>query len=142
MRQREQRTTVMQRRRSMSWWTALRLALVSGIASAFIAVAGPAEREASAAEPGAPQEPLNHYAKPEPAYAKWGKLAVQHARVCYPNAAVIDYLHVGRRRIGINRAEEVFRLWLREGKQEWGVIVRVQFQVSPERLLAIHCTKA
>jgi hypothetical protein len=126
----------------MSWWTALRWVLVSGIASAFIAIAVPAGRQASAAEQGASQKPSAPYAKPEPAYAKWGKLAVQHVRVCYPNAAVIDYLHVGRRGIGSNRAEEVFRLWLRERKQEWGVIVRVQFQVSPEQLLAIRCEKA
>jgi hypothetical protein len=138
---REERMTVMQRRRSMSWWTALRLVLVSGIASAFIAVAGPVLLEASAAEHGARQKPSAPYAKPEPAYAKWGKLAVQYVHVCYPKAAVIDYLHVGRRRTGINRAEEVFQLWLREGKQEWGVLVRVQFQVSPERLLSIRCEK-
>lgn len=130
----------------MGWWTAVRIALVSGTASAWIMVAGHAPNQALAAEQQArhkhPHSETAPYAKPEPAYAKWGKRAVQYAHVCYPNAAVVDYLHVGRRRIGDNRAEEVFRLWLREGKREWGILVRVQFQVSPEQFLSIRCERA
>jgi hypothetical protein len=137
---------LVQGRSQMGWWTAVRLALVSGMASGWILVSGQAANEALAAAPPARHKPPHSncapYAKPEPPYAKWGKRAVQYAHVCYPNAAVVDYLHIGRRRIGENQAEEVFRLWLREGKREWGILVRVQFQVSPERFLSIRCEKA
>ncbi|GMA50950.1 hypothetical protein GCM10025857_23070 [Alicyclobacillus contaminans] len=74
-------------------------------------------------------------------YAKWGKLAVQQAQRCYPRAQVVDYLHLGRSEQGHGRAEEAFRLWLREGKQEWGVVVRLQFNVQTEALLRVRCER-
>ena len=34
--------------------------------------------------------------KPIPSYAKWGRLAMKETKKRYPNADIIDYLHIGR----------------------------------------------
>jgi Protein of unknown function (DUF3889) len=79
------------------------------------------------------------YEKPIPAYAKWGKIAVAEAKRCHPNAAVVDYLHIGRTLVSDAVAEEAFRLWMREGTKEWGILVRVQFNPRTEELLRVTC---
>ncbi|WP_051321942.1 DUF3889 domain-containing protein [Alicyclobacillus contaminans] len=105
-------------------------------AAALAACPGSAWAGTQAATP-----PTAPYSKPIPPYAKWGKLAVQQAQRCYPRAQVVDYLHLGRSEQGHGRAEEAFRLWLREGKQEWGVVVRLQFNVQTEALLRVRCER-
>jgi hypothetical protein len=70
------------------------------------------------------------YAKPEPAYAKWGRMAVNFVHKRYPDAQVIDYLHVGRSRPAAGESAETFKLWLRRGSREFGVFVTITFDDS------------
>lgn len=74
----------------------------------------------------------------EPAYAKWGRLAMRETQKKYPQAQIIDYLHVGRRAISAGTAEEVFKLWLRQAEREWAVYVRIRFVTSTDQVLSIR----
>jgi hypothetical protein len=81
------------------------------------------------------------FEKAEPAYAKWGKLAMQEAGRRYPQAQIIDYLHVGREALTMTTARETFKLWLRQGDREWGVFVRITFETRTHKILEISCTE-
>lgn len=61
----------------------------------------------------------------EPAYAKYGRIAMQEAANQYPEADIIDYKYEGRFPSGAN-AEERFVLWLRGAGTEFGVRVRIR----------------
>lgn len=60
----------------------------------------------------------------EPAYAKYGRIAMQETANRYPDADIIDYKYEGHFAAGA-MAEERFRLWLRGGMSEFGVRVHV-----------------
>ncbi|MET3195291.1 hypothetical protein ABID96_002259 [Bacillus sp. OAE603] len=85
--------------------------------------------------------PVNVNATPvyEPPYAKWGKIAVEKTKEQYPQADIIDYLHIGREWKSTNVAVEKFKLWLRvkSGNREFGVFVNVEFEPSTDRYLGI-----
>ncbi|MGG2065548.1 MULTISPECIES: YqzG/YhdC family protein [unclassified Bacillus (in: firmicutes)] len=74
----------------------------------------------------------------QPPYAKWGKLAVQKTKEKYPQADIIDYLHIGRRPKTVNISVEQFKLWLRENGREFGVFVDVEFETKTEKFLNIY----
>jgi Protein of unknown function (DUF3889) len=70
---------------------------------------------ASAAYPGAQ----------EPAYAKWGRLAVFETGKRYPDHDIVDYLYVGRTSTQNEDVVEKFKMWLKKGSSEKGVIVSI-----------------
>lgn len=72
----------------------------------------------------------------QPAYAKWGKLAVSETKEKYPNATVVDYLHVGRKQHA-NATIETFKLWLKADKKEFGVFVTITFNTATEQIVDI-----
>lgn len=77
------------------------------------------------------------YAQQEtPAYAKWGKLAMKETQAKYPNAKIIDYSHVGRE-IKQEYTIENFKLWLKEGAKEFGVIVKIHYVTQTEKIVTI-----
>lgn len=79
----------------------------------------------------------NHmvYAEKEtPPYAKWGSLAVQKTAEKYPNAKVVDYLHVGRETKDKTSIEK-FKLWLKSGDKEFGVFVNIEFNNTTEQIV-------
>ncbi|MGG0188321.1 YqzG/YhdC family protein [Bacillus rhizoplanae] len=74
----------------------------------------------------------------QPPYAKWGKIAVQMTKEKYPQADIIDYLHIGRKPKTANVSVEKFKLWLREKNgKEFGVFVDVEFETKTETFLNI-----
>ncbi|CAG9614709.1 hypothetical protein BACCIP111899_03942 [Bacillus rhizoplanae] len=74
----------------------------------------------------------------QPPYAKWGKIAVQMTKEKYPQADIIDYLHIGRKPKTTNVSVEKFKLWLREKNgKEFGVFVDVEFETKTETFLNI-----
>lgn len=73
----------------------------------------------------------------EPAYAKWGKLAVEETSKAYRDASIIDYKYEGRRALSDDKAEESFLLWLRKNDREFGVRVRMTIQISSDELLQL-----
>ncbi|SOC05462.1 uncharacterized protein DUF3889 [Ureibacillus xyleni] len=76
-----------------------------------------------------------------PAYAKWGRMAMQNVMEKYPNADVIDYLHIGRE-VGTVTSVEKFKLWLRaEDNHEFGVFVDITFNNQTEEVVSIHYTE-
>lgn len=75
--------------------------------------------------------------KPEPAYAKWSRLAIATTKQRYPNAEVVDFRHVGRTAVSPAESRETFKLWLKQGTREWGVIVRISFRKTTEQVTAI-----
>jgi len=91
-----------------------------------------------AVRPAMQQGDTTPYAKPEPAYAKWGKLAVSETKERYPKAHVVDYLHVGRQNVGANLAKETFKLWLRSPAKEFGVIVTITFEKQTDKVRSIE----
>lgn len=83
--------------------------------------------------------PVNAAPVDEPPYAKWGKIAVDKTKEKYPQADIIDYLHIGREWKSTNVAVEKFKLWLRvkRGNREFGVFVNVEFNPNTDRYLGI-----
>ncbi|WP_339249346.1 DUF3889 domain-containing protein [Sporosarcina sp. FSL W8-0480] len=65
----------------------------------------------------------------EPAYAKWGQLAMKEVKAKYPNADIIDYLHEGSESVGDSTVEK-FKLWLKEANREFGVFVRITYKTN------------
>lgn len=74
----------------------------------------------------------------EPAYAKWGQMAMKEAKKKYPKADIVDYKHVGRKELSPSTAEETFKLWLRQGKELFEIIVRITFETRTEKVLSIQ----
>ena len=72
-----------------------------------------------------------------PAYAKWGKLAVQETQAKYPTTNIIDYLHEGSESIG-NSTIEKFKLWLKDSDHEFGVFVRIEYITATEKVVGIE----
>ncbi|GAA0344061.1 DUF3889 domain-containing protein [Bacillus carboniphilus] len=72
-----------------------------------------------------------------PPYAKWGQIAMQKTKEKYPNAKIVDYLHIGRAK-GNQTSIEKFKLWLKEGQKEFGVFVDIRFNNETEQLVDIR----
>lgn len=72
----------------------------------------------------------------QPAYAKWGRMAMEKTKEKYPTAQIVDYEHLGRIQ-GINTSLERFKLWLKEGEKEFGVLVQIEFDKKTERVIKI-----
>ncbi|WP_454191770.1 DUF3889 domain-containing protein [Paenibacillus sp. Marseille-Q7038] len=75
----------------------------------------------------------------EPAYAKWGIIAVKKAETEY-GAPVKDYAHIGRTVISESRAEEKFRLVLKKENKEFTVEVTVRFNPQTDELSNVDFT--
>lgn len=78
------------------------------------------------------------FAFAQPEYAQWGRLAMQEAHKKYPQAAIVDYLHVGRTTLSPSIAEETFKLLLRQNGREWGVLVHIRFVIKTSQVLSIR----
>jgi hypothetical protein len=73
----------------------------------------------------------------DPPYAKWGRLAMKETKLQYPDAAIIDYLHVGRKEKNGSQTE-TFKLWLRdETGKEFGVYTVIEFHAETEKVIKI-----
>ncbi len=79
---------------------------------------------------------IAHAQQEIPAYAKWGKLAMQETQSKYPSASIIDYLHEGSE-LKKSSTIEKFKLWLRDGDHEFGVLVRIEYATDTEKVIAI-----
>jgi hypothetical protein len=75
-------------------------------------------------------------AQEEPAYAKWGRLAMQKVKEKYPDAKIVDYLHVGREK-GMETSTETFKLWLEGPNNEFGVFIDITFDNNTEEIVDI-----
>jgi hypothetical protein len=82
----------------------------------------------------------------EPDYAKWSRLAFDEIKKKYPKASVVDYLHIGRKKIKSDGAsdeeEETFKFWLNENGKGFGVYVQIHYVVSTGKVLSIKFTEA
>ncbi len=77
-------------------------------------------------------------ASAQPPYAKWGRMAVQETMKKYPQAEIVDYLHVGRINKTATTSEETFKLLLQQGNRRWAVFVRIEFEKESERVVAVR----
>lgn len=80
--------------------------------------------------------PLSINQKPVPDYAKWGRLAMIETKKRYPNAEIVDYLHVGRIAKPDDTIEK-FKLWLIQGNKEFGVNITIEFETKTEKIKKI-----
>lgn len=71
-----------------------------------------------------------------PAYAKWSRLAITQTQEKYPKASIVDYLYMGSAQHD-DFTVATFRLWLREGDREYGVVVRVTYVTQTEKLESV-----
>lgn len=71
-----------------------------------------------------------------PSYAKWGQIAIHKTKERYPQAYIIDYLHIGRDKKE-NTSEEKFKLWLKEDNNEFGVFVSIIFDNKTEQIIDV-----
>ncbi|WP_301108585.1 DUF3889 domain-containing protein [Sporosarcina sp.] len=72
-----------------------------------------------------------------PTYAKWSRLAIKETQVKYPHANVVDYLHIGSESEK-GATVEKFRLWLKDGGREFGVLVNVRYAPETDKLINIE----
>jgi len=80
---------------------------------------------------------IAHAQEEIPAYAKWGKLAIKETQSKYPNANIIDYLHEGSESNGDSTIQK-FKLWLKDGDNEFGVVVRIEYTTETEKVVTIE----
>jgi hypothetical protein len=71
-----------------------------------------------------------------PSYAKWGRIAMQKTKERYPEAEIVDYLHIGREDSG-GYSTEKFKLWLRGKDKEFGVQINIRFDSETEEVKQI-----
>lgn len=72
--------------------------------------------------------------KEEPPYAKWGRIAMTETKKRYPEADIVDYLHIGAiEENGIT--VEKFKLWLRGEDREFGVFIDIHFRTDTEEII-------
>ncbi|WP_301335706.1 DUF3889 domain-containing protein [Bacillus sp. FJAT-27445] len=71
-----------------------------------------------------------------PPYAKWGQIALHKTKEKYPQANIIDYLHIGRDK-GENTSVEKFKLWLKQNNKEFGVFVNIIFDSKTEQIIDV-----
>ncbi|ASN06409.1 DUF3889 domain-containing protein [Virgibacillus necropolis] len=71
-----------------------------------------------------------------PSYAKWGRIVMQKTKEKYPDADIVDYLHVGKEE-GTNLTTEKFKLWLKGKDSEFGVYIDVKFATDTEQIIEI-----
>ncbi|MFY4774085.1 DUF3889 domain-containing protein [Metabacillus sp. RGM 3146] len=76
-----------------------------------------------------------------PEYAKWSRIALKKTEEKYPKAEIVDYLHIGREKIGFRTAKEKFKLWMREDGKEYGLYVTVEFDTETEGVKSITFQK-
>lgn len=74
----------------------------------------------------------------QPPYAKWGQIAMQETMKTYPQAKIIDYLHVGRKSKTPTTSEETFKLLLQQGNRVWALLVHIEFETKTEKVLHIR----
>lgn len=84
------------------------------------------------------QHPIDYVTAQEedPSYAKWGRLAMQKVKEKYPNANIVDYLHVGRKE-GAKTSTETFKLWLEAPDKEFGIFIDISFKNDTEEVVDI-----
>jgi hypothetical protein len=80
---------------------------------------------------------LSNQSLAEPAYAKWGKIAMEETNKKY-DASIVDYLHIGREEISNKISVERFKLWLKKSNHEFGVIVSIKFHTNTEEIISIE----
>ncbi|MDX8345664.1 DUF3889 domain-containing protein [Rossellomorea sp. YZS02] len=80
---------------------------------------------------------LLHAQQEIPSYAKWGSLAVRKTKERYPDASIVDYLHIGKE-YGTKVSTEKFKLWLKRDGKEFGVFVDIKFETDSEKLIDIN----
>jgi len=85
----------------------------------------------------APPQFLEAYAEVPPAYAKWGKFAIEKTQSSYPNSKIIDYLHEGSE-MKEDATIEKFKLWLKEGDKEFGVYVSIKYMTKTQQVVDIE----
>jgi len=77
-------------------------------------------------------------AQPEtPNYAKWGQVAMKETKSRYPNMDIVDYKHEGSEPKGESTIEK-FKLWLKEGETEFGVLIRIEYTTETEEVIKIE----
>ncbi|WP_010098349.1 DUF3889 domain-containing protein [Ornithinibacillus scapharcae] len=84
------------------------------------------------------QQPINVVTaqNTNPSYAKWGRLAMQKVHEKYPNANIVDYFHVGRKK-GAETSTETFKLWLEAPDKEFGIFIDITFTNDTEEVVDI-----
>lgn len=86
--------------------------------------------------PSAIPETVHAQDERQPSYAKWGRLAMKETKAKYPDADIIDYLHVGKETSG-DTAKEKFKLWLKGKTKEFGVYVTIEFNNKTNEVTAV-----
>ncbi|MBY7145121.1 DUF3889 domain-containing protein [Virgibacillus sp. NKC19-3] len=71
-----------------------------------------------------------------PPYAKWSRLAMEETKSEYPDADIIDYLHVGSH-TSEDETTQKFKLWLKEETKEYGVLIDITFHNETEEVIQI-----
>lgn len=112
---------------------ALVTTMLAGLAIALPLVGGWEVRQAYAT----PQPAVAATAADTTTYHKWSLIAIAETKRKYPQAALVDYLHIGRTQLENGLSEEKFKLWLRQDHREFGVYVTVKFADAEGRLVSI-----
>ncbi|ONK24245.1 hypothetical protein BLX87_06260, partial [Bacillus sp. VT-16-64] len=61
---------------------------------------------------------------------------IQKTKEKYPQAKIIDYLHIGSDKKGDTSLEK-FKLWLKQNNKEFGVFVYILFDSKTEQIIDV-----
>lgn len=73
-------------------------------------------------------------------YAKWGRLAVETAKQRFPDAQIVDYRYDGRT-FKKDLAIEQFKLWAKQGDDEFGIMIKFELDKKTEKLKNVEVFK-
>lgn len=71
-------------------------------------------------------------------YEKWGKIAVDVAKMTYPNSNISDYQYQGRKEISGTEARDTFDLIVKENNRSFTARVIVSFNPKTETVIAVN----
>lgn len=83
-----------------------------------------------------PQKPPQQGQQVPADYAKWGKIAVEVAKLNYPDSKISDYQYKGREEITDTQSKDTFELKIQSKDRTFTAKVMILFNPQTESLLS------
>ncbi|WP_453990741.1 DUF3889 domain-containing protein [Bacillus nitroreducens] len=89
------------------------------------------------AQPSTPQKPPQQEQELPTDYEKWSKIAVDVAKLNYPDSKISDYQYKGREEITDSQAKDTFELKVQTKERTFTARVMILFNPQTESLLSL-----
>ncbi|MFS0824423.1 DUF3889 domain-containing protein [Bacillus sp. 1P02SD] len=106
---------------------------ISTLCSIFLLVGG----SFVSAQQKPPQKPPQQEQPMPSDYEKWGKIAVELAKLNYPDSRISDYQYKGREEITDKQSKDTFELRIQTKERTFTAKVMILFNPQTESLLSL-----